>query len=111
LRVTREVSGHVFGVIDEASAELLAGQAFDEPGFLSTTMAEQPAHSSAHIDPLTLDLLVPAPTPALALGELSGTPLEREMLVIDARRFNIVACRYDQATMRWRIYGLIEPEA
>jgi hypothetical protein len=60
---------------------------------------------------LTLDLLIPASTPALAVGELTEIPLEREMLIIDARRYQTLAARYDQAASRWRLFGLIEPEA
>jgi ADP-ribosyltransferase exoenzyme len=110
VRVTREVSGHVLSVTDAASAEATVGRVFDELGFMSTTMAEQPASSSAHLEPLTLDLLVPASTPALALGELTEVPLEREMLIIDSCRYQIVAARYDQTASRWRLFGLIEPE-
>jgi hypothetical protein len=74
-------------------------------------MAQQPASSSTHVDPLTLDFIVPASTPALAMGELTEVPLEHEMLIIDARRYLIVAARYDSQTRRWRMFGLIEPEA
>jgi hypothetical protein len=111
VRVTREVSGHVLSVTDETSAEAVVGRVFDELGFMSVTMAEQPANSSTHFEPLTLDLLIPASTPALAVGELTEIPLEREMLIIDARRYQILAARYDQAASRWRLFGLIEPEA
>ncbi|MGV9802761.1 ADP-ribosyltransferase [Mycobacterium sp. NPDC003449] len=74
VRVTREVSGTVFGVVGPhaaASADQLVGQVFDEQGFMSTSMSPIPAHSERRRDPLTLDLLVPAGTPALAVGELS----------------------------------------
>jgi hypothetical protein len=107
LRVTREVSGFVFGVTDKRSAERLIGQQFDEPGFLSTTMAERPAASSMHENPLILDLVVPARTPALAIGELTEVPLEREMLIIDAQRYQVIGARYDRTADRWRLFGLI----
>jgi hypothetical protein len=111
VRVTREVSGFVFHVTDQKSAEGIVGQLIAEPGFLSTTMAEEPARSSTHVEPLTLDFIVPAGTPALAIGELTEVPLEHEMLIIDAQRYLVVAARYDQAADRWRLFCLIEPEA
>jgi hypothetical protein len=74
-------------------------------------MAKQPATSSTHVEPLTLDFIVPAGTPALAIGELTEVSLEREMLIIDAQRYQVIAARYDQATDRWRLFCLIEPEA
>lgn len=114
VRVTREVSGIVFGLSSQqgtAAAHQLVGQVFDEPGFMSTSMAPTPAHSERRADPLTLDLLVPAGTPALAVGELSEFPLEHELLVIDARRYQIIGARYDgQRQMRWRLFGLVDPE-
>lgn len=113
VRVTREVSGAVYGIVGPDAAEAvedIIGQVFDEPGFMSTSMAATPAHSERHEDPLTLDLLVPAGTPALAVGELSEYPMEREMLLIDARQYEIVGARYDQAQKRWRLFGLVDPE-
>ncbi|WP_165611120.1 ADP-ribosyltransferase [Mycolicibacterium conceptionense] len=114
VRVTREVSGAVFGVSgpgDESAVAELIGQVFDEPGFMSTTMAANPAHSERHKNPLTLDFLVPAGTPALAIGPLSDYPLEHEMLIIDARQYQIVGARYDREQNRWRLFALVDPEA
>lgn len=116
VRVTREVSGAVFDIGDEARAqaaaiESLIDEVFEEDGFMSTSMGPLPAHSTARRDPITLDLLVPAGTPAFAVGELSGAPLEHEMLIIDARRFQIIAARYDELQNRWRLYGVVDSEA
>lgn len=113
-RVTREVSGGVFGISAggdaQADVEALIGRVFDEPGFMSTTMSPVPAHSPQHRAPITLDLVVPAGTPALAVGALAGFPLEHEMLIIDARRYQILGARYDRDRGQWRLFGLAEPE-
>lgn len=111
IRVTREVSGYVFGIDDpntEAVVDGLILQEFIEDGFMSTTMAATPAHSSRHARPVTLDLLVFAGTPALAVADLGGFPLEHELLIIDARHYTIVGARYDQDLKRWRLFGLVE---
>ncbi|MFN3001872.1 ADP-ribosyltransferase [Mycolicibacterium wolinskyi] len=114
VRVTREVGGAVYGITAAnagSAVEALIGQVFDEYGFMSASMAPTPAHSARHHDPLTLDLLVPAGTPALAVQQLSEYPLEREMLLIDARRYQIIGARYDRAQRRWRLFGLVDQEA
>lgn len=114
IRVTREVGGSVFGIIggknDRDRVARLIGQQFLEDGFMSTTMGANPAHSTRRQHPLVLDLLVPQGTPAVELGKLAGYPLEREMLIIDARRYVIVGARYDEPKNQWRIFGLISQE-
>ncbi|MGV0740995.1 ADP-ribosyltransferase [Mycolicibacterium sp. XJ870] len=93
------------------ATEDIVGQVFDEPGFMSTSMAAIPAHSERRVEPQTLDLLVPVGTPALPVGELSDYPLEHEMLIIDARRYQIIGAAYDRQQNRWRLFGVVDPEA
>jgi hypothetical protein len=73
-------------------------------------MNAQPPRSTARVDPLDLELLLPAGTPALAIGQLSEYALERELLVIDARQIFFVESRQDVDTSRWRLYGEVIPE-
>lgn len=109
-RVTREVGASDIGLSTAADAPTMIAQKLYDKGFLSASMNETPPHSTMHVDPLELDLLVPAGTPALAVGSLSDFPLERELLVIDARQINVVESRVNAATGRWRLYGRVLPE-
>ncbi|OIN79795.1 ADP-ribosyltransferase [Mycobacterium malmoense] len=110
VRVTREIGAADIGLARAADAPTAVGQPFYEAGFISTSMNEDPPRSTTHIDPLELDLRLPAGTPALAVGRLSEFPLERELLVIDARRLFIVESRWNARTRRWRLYGDVLPE-
>jgi hypothetical protein len=110
VRVTREISAAALGLPSADSAPLLVGQLFTEAGFLSASMNAQPPRSTARVDPLDLELLLPAGTPALAIGQLSEYALERELLVIDARQIFFVESRQDVDTSRWRLYGEVIPE-
>ncbi|ORB85033.1 hypothetical protein B1987_15910 [Mycobacterium kansasii] len=56
-------------------------------------MNVDPPRSTTHIDPIDLDLRLPTGTPVLAVGSLSEFPLERELLVVDARQLFIVDSR------------------
>ena len=109
-RVTREIGAAAMGLASAADAPTAVGQLFNEAGFLSTSMNANPPRSTTHIDPVDLDLRLPAGTPALAVGSLSEYPLERELLVIDARRILIVQSRLNASTQRWRLYGEVLPE-
>jgi hypothetical protein len=109
-RVTREIGASDIGLSTAADAPTMIAQKLYDGGFLSTSMNETPPYSTMHADPLELDLLVPAGTPALAVGSLSDFPLERELLVIDAREINIVESRMNADTGRWRLYGQVLPE-
>ena len=109
-RVTREVGAADMGLTSADDAPSTVGHPFDEAGFLSTSMNENPPHSTTHIDPIELDLRLAAGIPALAVGTLSDFPLERELLVIDARRIFIVKSRWNVSTRRWRLYGDVLPE-
>ncbi len=111
MRVTREVGATEFFGMDSAAdaARQAPGRLFTECGFLSTSMNEDPPRSNGRIEPIDLELLVPVGTPALAIGQLSEFPLERELLVIDARRIFIVES-HQVAASRWRLYGEVIPE-
>lgn len=110
MRVTREVGASDVGLATADAAPAKIGRKLYELGFLSTSMNQIPPHSTTHTDPIELDLLVPAGTPALAVGSLSDFPLERELLVIDAREIFIVDSRVNAVTRRWRMYGRVIPE-
>jgi ADP-ribosyltransferase exoenzyme len=109
VRVSREVDGLSIGVTDEASAIAAVGGAFDELGFMSTSMTKHPPSLvPAHAYPVTLELLVPAGTPARALGELSYfSEHEKELLIIDGQTVQIDFARYDETAGRWRLLGRI----
>ena len=92
-----------------ADAAALEG-VFQQRTFLSTSMRADPPQSTTHIEPIELDLRLPAGTPALAVGNLSEYPLEHELLVIDARHINVVHSRWNASTPRWRLYGDVLPE-
>ncbi len=111
VRVTREVGAIEFFGMDSAAAAArqAPGRLFTEAGFLSTSMNQHPPRSADRIEPIDLELLVPAGTPALAIGQLSEFPLERELLVIDARRIFVVES-HQVAASRWRLYGEVIPE-
>ncbi|WP_261877128.1 ADP-ribosyltransferase, partial [Mycobacterium marinum] len=109
-RATREVSAKDVSIASSGDAPTLVGQVIEQLGFLSTSMCENPPRSTAHVDPIELDLLLPAGTAALAVGSLSEYPLERELLVIDARRIFIVQSRWNARAERWRLYGQVLPE-
>jgi ADP-ribosyltransferase exoenzyme len=109
-RVTREVGAAGIGLPSADAAPTAVGELFYEAGFLSTSMNEIPPRSTTHVDPIDLDLRLPAGTPALAVGSLSEFPLERELLVVDARRIFIVESRWSATAQRWRLYGDVLPE-
>lgn len=109
VRVSREVDGLSIGVTDEASAVAAIGGTFDELGFMSTSMTKHPP-SLVPPDayPVTLELLVPAGTPARALGQLSYfSDHEKELLIIDGQTVQIDFAQYDKSAGRWRLLGRI----
>ncbi|MFC8528790.1 ADP-ribosyltransferase [Nocardia sp. NPDC057227] len=108
VRVTREAEGYVYGIVDEESAVALIDAQFTHDGFMSTAGTAVPPRSTRHRDPVILDLLVPAGTPALRLGELSPVPLEREVLLIDARSYVVVGVRMDATRSIWRIQAIVK---
>lgn len=107
VRVTREAEAETFGIVDEESAHELIYREFTHRGFLSASGAVVPPRSTRHTDPVILDLLVPAGTPALRLGELAEIPDEREVLVIDARSYFVVGVAMDPARNMWRIQAIV----
>lgn len=107
VRVSRELDGDILGITGEASARRLIGTEFVELGFMSTSMAANPPRNLARRNPVILDLIVPAGTHALAIGELAEFPAERELLVIDARRISIVGVSYDDRKRMWRLRGYV----
>lgn len=109
-RVTREIGAVAIGLTTAADAPTAVGRLVNEAAFLSTSMRADPPRSTAHIDPIDLDLRLPAGTPALAVGSLSEYPIERELLVVDARQIFIVQSRWNASTQRWRLYGDVLPE-
>ena len=84
VRVTRETEAAIYGIVDEASARDLVDAQFSEAGFLSTCGVAVPPHSTLHVDPVILELVVPQGVPALRLSQLAEIREEREVLVIDA---------------------------
>ncbi|WP_165763098.1 ADP-ribosyltransferase [Mycolicibacterium conceptionense] len=108
-RVTREIGAADIGLSASDEAPQLVGRPLRDAAFLSTSMKPDPPRSPTHRDPIELDLRVPAGTPALAVGSLSDYPLERELLVIDARQIFIVESQ-KRDTKRWRLYGVVLPE-
>ncbi|WP_327101497.1 ADP-ribosyltransferase [Nocardia vinacea] len=107
VRVTRETDAAVYGLVDEESARALIDVEFREDGFLSTSGVEIPPHSTRHADPVILDLVVPAGTPVLRLGELAEIAEEREVLIIDARSYFVVDVAFDSVRSMWRIYAVV----
>jgi hypothetical protein len=103
-RVTREISATDIGLSAATEAPSAVGRAFTELGFLSTSMNENPPHSSIRPEPIDLDLRIPAGTHALAIGSLATFPLEHELLVIDSSTIFVVHSRYNGVTCRWRLY-------
>lgn len=110
VRVTREVSASAFKLETADLAPQVVGRAFRDEGFLSTSMDAHPPRSTGRPNPLDLELLIPAGTHALAIGDLSEYPLERELLIIDARLILVVDSQHMVATSRWRLYGEIVDE-
>ncbi|WP_081635648.1 ADP-ribosyltransferase [Nocardia sp. BMG111209] len=105
--MTREIDGNVYGITGEAGARAMVGKDIVEPGFLSTSMSVDPPRNPSRGNPAILDLVVPAGTQALAVGELAEFPAERELLVIDARRLRILGVSFDQARRVWRLRGYV----
>ncbi|GAB4590249.1 ADP-ribosyltransferase [Nocardia sp. IFM 10818] len=108
VRVSREVDAALYGITDEASAYALLDEEFIEPAFWSTSGLLDPPRDLRHIDPIVLELILPAGTPALRLGELAEVPAEREVLLIDSRHYLIVNIAKNPAGSRiWRIQALV----
>lgn len=53
---------------------------------------------------------MPAGTPALRLDDLAEIKEEREVLIIDARRYFVIAVRFDQQRRMWRIQAAVMEE-
>jgi ADP-ribosyltransferase exoenzyme len=62
--VTREIGASDIGLLTAADAPTTIAQKLYDAGFLSTSMNRTPPHSTMHIDPIELDLLVPVPRTA-----------------------------------------------
>ncbi|MFD4460617.1 ADP-ribosyltransferase [Nocardia sp. NPDC058480] len=107
VRVTREDEAPNMGIVGVESAYSLIDRKFTHRGFLSASGATNPPRSRRHRDPVILDLLVPAGTPALRLGDLAEIPDEREVLLIDARSYFVVGVTWDEARSMWRIQAIV----
>ncbi len=107
VRVTRESEATLYGIVDDDSAYALVEEEFTHEGFMSTCGLAYPPRSMRHHNPVILDLIVPAGTPALRLGELATVRAEREVLLIDARSYYIVGVDWDTARNIWRIQGFV----
>ncbi|MFE1593262.1 ADP-ribosyltransferase [Nocardia sp. NPDC058705] len=107
VRVTREDEARNMGIVSDESAYALIDRKFTHLGFLSASGTTNPPRSTRHTDPVILDLIVPAGTPALRLGELAEIPDEREVLLIDARSYFVVGVAWDQARSMWRIHAIV----
>ncbi|MET8649631.1 MULTISPECIES: ADP-ribosyltransferase [Nocardia] len=107
IRVTRETEAAVYGVEDENTALALANLRFKEAGFLSTSGARTPPHSTRYVDPLILDLIVPRGTPAFMLGDLAEFPEEREVLLVDATSYFILDVVRDKRRSMWRVRAIV----
>lgn len=107
VRVTRETEAALYGLVDESSAQLIMNEVFEESGFLSTCVGPVPPRSRRHSQPVILDLIVPAGTPALRLADLSDVSDEREVLIIDARDYYVVDVEFDQQRKMWHVYAVI----
>ncbi|MFD3704775.1 ADP-ribosyltransferase [Nocardia sp. NPDC058658] len=92
---------------DAESARAVVDGEFIELGFWSTSGSSIPPHSSRLTDPVILELVVPAGTPALRLGDLAEFPAEREVLVIDARSYFVVDVGFDYRRKMWRIRATV----
>lgn len=110
VRVSREIDSAAYGIADNASPLDLLYSEIEEPAFLSTCGLESPRRNLRRTDPLIMDLLVPAGTPALRLGELAEIPDEREVLIIDARIILVVGVHYDPTRKMWRIEAVVVKE-
>ncbi|WP_459964001.1 ADP-ribosyltransferase [Nocardia sp. IFM 10818] len=111
VRVTREALAERFGLRgerdEEDQAQDLVEKQFLHRGFMSTSGLEYPPPSMRRRPGVILDLIVPAGTPALRLGNLAPIKSEREVLLIDARRYVASSVEWDQARSMWRIQGFV----
>ncbi|MFE3262369.1 hypothetical protein ACFXPS_43860 [Nocardia sp. NPDC059091] len=64
---------------------------------MSTSGLEYPPPSMRRRPGVILDLIVPTGTPALRLGKLAPIKAEREVLLIDARRYIASGVEWDRA--------------
>ncbi|MFI9507259.1 ADP-ribosyltransferase [Nocardia sp. NPDC052566] len=108
VRVTREAEAAAYGLVDEESAAALIDAEFTHDGFLSTSGTPVPPRSLRRRNPVILDLLVPTGTPVLRLGELSPVPREREVLLIDARRYVVLGVSPDRTGKIWVIQAIVK---
>lgn len=108
-RVTREANCQELDVGKPTDLPTTIGKAFRLDGFLSTSMSATPTRSSTRPNAVDIELVVPPGTPALALGELATYPLERELLIIDARLIYVVDCA--EGAGRWRVYAQVLPDS
>ncbi|MBF6181270.1 ADP-ribosyltransferase [Nocardia otitidiscaviarum] len=107
VRVTREAVAADFGIVDEESAYALVEEEIRHRGFMSTCGLAYPPRSVRHRPAVIVDLIVPAGTPALRLGDLATVKEEREVLLIDARSYFISGVEWDEARSMWRIQGFV----
>lgn len=108
VRASRIVDAAFFGIMDDASVHEVIGDEFIEPAFLSTCGLATPAPTGLRPpNGVIADLIVPAGTHALRLGEIAEVPLEREVLIIDARTILPFDVTRDESRSMWRIQAVV----
>lgn len=116
MRVTREVSGTFYGVTAAAeSLDQIVGSSFVEHGFMSTSTRSAAPRRATRPEPIELELLVPAGTPALRLGVLSEIKDEAEALLFDGLRYVVLDAyklpkEQRRGSRMWHIVAAIIPE-
>lgn len=106
--VTRGVARRAVPTFDPDDPGGIDSQVFEFDEFLSASMKSVPPPMSG--EGLIIDLLVPVGTPAFAVGALAEFPLERELLVIDARKVLFIGAEFDEDQRKWRLYGVVLKE-
>lgn len=112
IRVSRETELTELGIDDYDQLARLRGQVIDIASFISTSVAPNPPRIRVRRQPVVLDLVVVAGTPALrivaSLAE-PGQEHERELLLIDGRRLSVFGVVFDQSSRRWRVRAYVRP--
>lgn len=102
-----------FGISDYSQIQSVEGSTYRQLGFMSTSVNDYPPAVTYTANPVILELLVPAGTPALRItGQLADpdNEIEREVLVIDARELTILSVVWDLTKKRWKVRASVTPE-
>jgi len=113
-RLTRITELSDLGVTDLDDIESLVFQVRTEPRFMSTSVLENPTQVRPYRQPVILDIIAPEGTPALRIRDQlvePGQEFEREVLIIDARVYDIVGVAFDPRRNRWRVRIVIREES